>query len=335
VSGQLVGEVLDAAEKGQLKALSTTAVAALTVIAEKCNPESQRRDSRQGSVRLGRIQAYLAALGLGHSEKTARRAIRELKDAERIEVVKRGYKAHGSNHATASVYELLPFELRPPKTTEAGEAAWDTQDVRSSASSLGHNGEQLGTNPGAASVTQGVHHDELRMTELRMTGGRARTHARGDPEPPRYCDRHPKGTTERCGPCKDRRIEWEAWRERQPRGIDAKVQAWLNAGGDDEPPPPQDYIDVEFDVEADDGQPPPPTLLPVKANDVASEARPYGRCEVCDTGLNENGDCPQCLPLSDGLACSYEGKDGRCTKPAKKYGLCGQHWAISHWRQSS
>jgi DNA-binding transcriptional ArsR family regulator len=110
VSGELVGEVLDAAESGRLDGLSRPAFAALLAIAERCH-----HISRQGTVRIDPMRA---AIYTGNSRRTARRAIRELKDAGLIRVVKRGYKAP-NGEAKSSMYEMA--ELVPPKVAEPSD----------------------------------------------------------------------------------------------------------------------------------------------------------------------------------------------------------------------
>jgi hypothetical protein len=94
MSGQLVGEVLDAREAGRLDDLSPPTLLALIAIAEKCHGTT-----RQGSVRMSRIQAVM-----GQSRTTAWRAVRKLTDRGLVRMVKRGYRSHGEGHAT--VYEL-------------------------------------------------------------------------------------------------------------------------------------------------------------------------------------------------------------------------------------
>jgi hypothetical protein len=107
VSGQLVGEVIDAAEAGQFHGLSQGDLLALVAIAEKCGTET-----RQGSVRIVRIQATM-----GQSKRTAVRALQRLKDQGHIRVVKRGFKSHGV--AKAPIYELAAFA--PPKMAQTTE----------------------------------------------------------------------------------------------------------------------------------------------------------------------------------------------------------------------
>ena len=94
---------------GRLEHLLPAERLVLLAVAEKCLTET-----RQGTVRIGRIQA-----ATGKSLRTTRRVLHKLTDADLIRVVKRGYKSHGV--AKASLYELA--ELVPPKngTTSAAE----------------------------------------------------------------------------------------------------------------------------------------------------------------------------------------------------------------------
>src|SRR6185312_2786900 len=115
MSGQLVGEVLDAREAGRLDDLSPDAVLVLLVIAEKCH-----HVTRQGSVRMSRIQAAMGrrsekSQSAAASRGAAARILRRLKDRGFVRVVKRGYKSHGDGHA--NVYEVAV--LVPPKTAHA------------------------------------------------------------------------------------------------------------------------------------------------------------------------------------------------------------------------
>ena len=120
MSGQLVGEVLDAAEAGQLDGLSQPARWALVVIAERCH-----HITRQGSVRRTRIQA---ALGRHNSLRTVSRAVCELRDAGLIRIVKHGYKAPGGQ-AKASVYELA--KLTPSCWREQANAKSEQANAKS------------------------------------------------------------------------------------------------------------------------------------------------------------------------------------------------------------
>jgi hypothetical protein len=135
MSGQLVGEVLDAAEAGQLDGLSPAAFHALLAIAERCH-----HITRQGWVPRSRIQAAI----WGHnSPRTASRAVCELRDAGFIIIIKRGHQAPGSQ-PMASVYELT--KLTPPKV------------ARASAQADAKIGEKPGRKPGQAHAKTGQAH---------------------------------------------------------------------------------------------------------------------------------------------------------------------------------
>lgn len=130
MSGMLLGEVIDAAEAGLLDKLSLPAFSALIAIAEKCN-----HHTRQGTVRRERIRA---AIHRHNSETTAKRAIRELKDAGLIRIVKNGYRATGQE-PTAATFELL--QLGSPKGgLSSDEEAQATMDGPCYAGSSGQNG---------------------------------------------------------------------------------------------------------------------------------------------------------------------------------------------------
>lgn len=167
MSGQLVGEILDA-RAGHLADLSQAQTLALVAIAEKCHA-----DSRQGSVRLAHIQA-----AIGRSQRTAVRALEQLKDRGLIRVVKRGYKSHGV--ARANVYELAvvapqdgacatqdgvstrpvdsPVDT-PPKMAQAIDGACATQDGVSTADVLAPNPDVLAPNPDVLTPPIGGAHD--------------------------------------------------------------------------------------------------------------------------------------------------------------------------------
>lgn len=169
MSGQLVGEVLDAAEAGHLDDLSANAFAALIVIADRAHT-----DTRQGSVRADRIAVAIrrpnapwCATTAG-SRSTVERAIRELKSAGRISVVKRGFNnAHGKAHAP--VYEVAPFPS--PKLTETGASVPVTQ-ADGNGGPFPSNGRPFPSNRGTVAVTQG---DDLTLfLDGPIDGGSAR-----------------------------------------------------------------------------------------------------------------------------------------------------------------
>ncbi len=224
MSGQLVGEVIDAAEAGLLDALSPSAFGALVAIAEKCHTTT-----RQGSVRAARIAAAIRiharddmrSVSKAAGSRTADRAIRELKDAQLVSVVQRGFKAP-NGYSQAPIYELAKFspsreaetsdDLPPPKEAE-------TSDV---ASAIGHVASAIGHE--ASAVQGGVLDGSLGGS---IGGGRARE-ARDDLPPPRYCPKHPHGTPDSCIPCKlaDRnRKAWEGDRDAREKARIAREQA--------------------------------------------------------------------------------------------------------------
>ncbi|AHC28021.1 hypothetical protein TS71_23035 [Mycolicibacterium neoaurum] len=96
MSGQLVGEVIAASDSLRARGLSERGFHALIAIAEKAGTES-----RQGSVRWDHIRAVL----YGASQRTAERAIADLKNAGLIRVVRVGFN---NNHgrAAAPIYEI-------------------------------------------------------------------------------------------------------------------------------------------------------------------------------------------------------------------------------------
>jgi hypothetical protein len=101
MSGQLVGEVIAASARLRAGGLSQNGFLGLIAIAEKCHPRT-----RQGSVPWCHICDGL----YGVSKRTAERAVRELRAAELVEVVKPGWaNQHGEAHAP--IYEL---RIAPP-----------------------------------------------------------------------------------------------------------------------------------------------------------------------------------------------------------------------------
>jgi hypothetical protein len=99
MSGQLVGEVIDASPILQKRGLSERGFHALIAIAEKCHTQT-----RQGSVRWDHIRDGL----YGASLSTAKRAVGDLKSAGAIRVLKRGFdNQHG--RICAPVYRIGPL----------------------------------------------------------------------------------------------------------------------------------------------------------------------------------------------------------------------------------
>jgi hypothetical protein len=96
MSGQLVGEVLDASAALRARGLSERGFHALVAIAERCHPQT-----RQGSVRWDHIRDGL----YGASKRTAERAVRDLKTAGVLRVVKSGFN-NNQGRICAPIYEI-------------------------------------------------------------------------------------------------------------------------------------------------------------------------------------------------------------------------------------
>jgi hypothetical protein len=153
VSGQLVGEVFDAAEAGQLDALSSKAFQALVVIADRAHTVT-----RQRSVRIGRIAASIRRRTDGRpgsvaaSQSTAERAVRELKEGGWVRVVKRGFNNnHGKVHAP--IYEVAPFPSS--RVTETVVGVLITLDDGNGDRGVSVKPASVPVNSGTVPVTQG------------------------------------------------------------------------------------------------------------------------------------------------------------------------------------
>lgn len=228
MSGQIVGEVIDAAEAGHLDDLSSNAFDALIVIADRAHT-----DTRQGSVRAGRIAAAIRrpnapwTTTAAASQSTVERAIKELKGAGWVSVVKRGFN---NNHgrAQAPVYEVAPFPSS--MVTETVTSAPVVQgDGNGEAFPSNH--RPFPSNGGGVPVTQG---DDLTVfPDGSLDGGSAReaepAPSQGGgfaddppkdqptPEPPRRCPKHVNWDTARhgkvpdCPGCRDAREAHKRW----------------------------------------------------------------------------------------------------------------------------
>ena len=142
MSGQLVGEVIDALGTGAIVLKNKdgsddlASRLALIAIAERCYT-----DTRQGSVRKARIES-----ATGKADRTVDRIIRKLKDAGLIRVVKPGHKPPGGD-PVAPLYELS--ELSPSKVAEAS-AEPSPSKVADASAELSPNPAELSPNrPGA------------------------------------------------------------------------------------------------------------------------------------------------------------------------------------------
>lgn len=242
MSGQLVGEVIDAAEAGHLDDLSANAFAALIVIADRAHT-----GSRQGSVRAARIAAAIRrpnapwCTTTAGSQSTVERAIRELKAAGRISVVKRGFNnAHG--RAQAPVYQVAPFpSSMVTETVNTVPVISATVPVISATVPVTQ-GDDLTvfldgpTDGGSARETRPTAEDPPHALdappedEPEKLADAALADAAPLAEPPRRCPRHVNwdpnrdGPIGKCGPCGDYREAHKVW-SRQAEEADVKAAA--------------------------------------------------------------------------------------------------------------
>lgn len=153
MSGQLVGEVIDAAEAGHLDDLSPNAFAALIVIADRAHT-----DTRQGSVRAGRIAVAIRrpnapwSTTSAGSQSTVERAVKELKAAGWVRVVKRGFNNNHGN-ACAPIYEVCAFPS--PRMTGTVDGVSVTQDDGNGDGAFPSNHRPFPSKRGGVPVTQG------------------------------------------------------------------------------------------------------------------------------------------------------------------------------------
>jgi hypothetical protein len=266
MSGQLVGEVIAASPQLRAGGLSRNGFLALIAIAEKCHHQT-----RQGTVRRSWIQA---AIYSGNSTRTAERAVRELRDAKLIDVLKRGYKAPNQK-ALSTMYELL--ELPPPIVADANGEAPATHEWRELAAAK--SGEAAAKSDQAAATQSGG----LDGSTDGSTDGGAREAERtdqpdsGPPDwatPPRKCRKHPNGYEhgEPCRRCAVLRKWDENADQRRPQNYDAAwteynrldAQARTGMYGDWRPDrPPRFHSEFDPNVPWRQKNPPPEAALSV------------------------------------------------------------------------
>lgn len=231
MSGQLVGEVIAASDRLRANGLTERAFHALVAIAEKAN-----RDTRQASVPWNHICATL----FGASKRTAERAVRDLKDAGLISVLRPGFD-NGHGRSCAPIYQLhrLTDDDRALSSSPHNEPVTETDSQVSA--SPGDNSQRSATD--ADSQVSASVEDRYRQTgdRYRQTDDRYRhlgvvlngstngsTNGVGDdesdaplpavdqrthtPAPSRFCRRHPHGTAEDCGGCANARTAFDAHR---------------------------------------------------------------------------------------------------------------------------
>lgn len=138
MSGQLVGEVIDASETLRTRGVSGRGFQALIAIAEKANT-----GTRQASVRWAHIQA----VQYGTSLSTAKRAVKELEDAGYVRKVKRGFN-NQQGRSAAPVYELSTMPVRPDVTRTSRDTNGSYMVTRSGVGEQVTQGDPIGTATG-------------------------------------------------------------------------------------------------------------------------------------------------------------------------------------------
>lgn len=240
MSGRLVGEVIAAAPQLRAGGLSKNGFLALLAIAEKCH-----HVTNEGSVRWGHICDGL----YGGSRSTAERAVKELKDSGYVRVVKPGW-ANKRGDYKAPVYELRITRITSLVTESKGEdhvtgdGIQGEDSVKSELDSVKPppltsgaptlDGPIDGPIDGGAREREPLDAEPVPdagdaappKSEQSANGiGRADLKATGDPEPSRFCPKHPAGTRGDCGPCGDYRRGHDAWKARQRERVTARGRA--------------------------------------------------------------------------------------------------------------
>ena len=212
MSGQLVGEVIDASPALQKRGLSERGFHALIAIAEKCHPQT-----RQGSVRWDHIRDGL----YGASLSTAKRAVADLKSAGAIRVLKRGFdNQHG--RICAPVYQIEPLGdadswVAVSATTEQVTQVTQSPGVRTghpddpiamgangsnqggervkSGGRTGHPGDLLDGSIDGSIDGEGLRQSGTSLDEPPPSNNPPPPNPNGqppsDPEPPPFCSQHP------------------------------------------------------------------------------------------------------------------------------------------------
>jgi hypothetical protein len=207
MSGQLVGEVLDAAEVLQGRGLSERGFHALVAIAEKCH-----HVTRQGAVPWKHIRNGL----YGASKRTAERAVQDLKAAGIVRVVKRGFN---NNHGRicAPIYEIQPLTDTDTQAAQSPKTDTDTQVTQSVGTDTDKTGDRYRQNDDRYRHPGGVLNGSTNGS--RDGGARASADA---PQPPR-CPKHINHTDP--PPCRDCKRSREAAEAEQRAAADAEQQA--------------------------------------------------------------------------------------------------------------
>jgi hypothetical protein len=189
--------------------LSERGFHALVAIAEKSSTES-----RQGSVRWNHIRDGL----YGASLSTAKRAVRDLKEAGLIRVVKRGFN-NQNGRACAPIYEMAPLTERITQVNHSRSQRTGQIEKR-----MGHIRDRTGHpgDPLDGSIDGSIDERERPPSTTNPALSQI-SPISDDLEPPPHCDAHmPYGTGESCRRCKTHRINHERWLQRNPHRANAR-----------------------------------------------------------------------------------------------------------------
>jgi hypothetical protein len=196
MSGQLVGEVLDAAEVLRARGLSERGFHALVAIAEKCH-----HVTRQGSVPWKHISAGL----YGASLPTAKRAVADLKRAGVLRTVKRGFN-NQCGRICAPIYEIQLLTERITHVIQSPQTERITQVTQSPTERT----DQTGGRTDQISDRTDHPGDPLNGSiDGSKDGGAAQAPTQPLPSP--FCSKHPHGTLDGCHACGDARVARKAW----------------------------------------------------------------------------------------------------------------------------
>jgi hypothetical protein len=211
VSGQIVGEVIAAAEILRSRGLSPSGFYALIAIAEKA-----QTDTRQGSVRWDHIRAGL----YGKSRRTAERDVQDLRDLKIIDLVAAGYK--NGHQSRAPKYEIRPIADSDIQVAESTDPGSDIQ-VAESTGQIPQN-QELDSDKSGFRFRHSGDVLDVYLTEF-LDGG----------PPPRFCPNHmPDGTERDCRACGRYRERREAWDDELNERARALIRKAIDACGCDE-----------------------------------------------------------------------------------------------------
>ncbi|MGE2718508.1 hypothetical protein [Mycolicibacterium celeriflavum] len=140
MSGQLVGEVINAAGSLRASGLSERGFHALIAIADKASSD------RTASVRWDHIRAGL----YGASKRTAQRAVDDLLAAGAIRIVKVGFRNQRTSRAP--IYEILPF------MDDASQVSSSTTEDRDSQVSSSSRADDDNPGSGSRQIESGSRH---------------------------------------------------------------------------------------------------------------------------------------------------------------------------------